>query len=48
MKDGLEEDIFVEAISSNTMLIDIERMVCKRNKNIPETMLADMENHKKY
>ncbi|SCJ62065.1 Uncharacterised protein [uncultured Clostridium sp.] len=48
MKSGLEEDIFVEAISSDTMLIDIDRMVCKKNKDIPETMLADMENSKKY
>ncbi|MBC5627628.1 hypothetical protein H8S20_01855 [Clostridium sp. NSJ-6] len=46
MKNGLEEDTFVEAISSDTMLIDIDRMVCKKNKNIPETILADMENNK--
>lgn len=46
MKNGLEEDTFVEAISSDTMLINIDRMVCKRNKNIPETILADMENNK--
>lgn len=46
MKNGLEEDTFVEAISSDTMLIDINRMVCKKNKNIPETILADMENNK--
>ena len=46
MKNGLEEDTFVEAISSDTMLIDIDSMVCKKNKNIPETILADMENNK--
>ncbi len=46
MKNELEEDTFVEAISSDTMLIDIDRMVCKKNKNIPETILADMENNK--
>ena len=46
MKNGLEEDTFVEAISSDTMLIVIDRMVCKKNKNIPETILADMENNK--
>ena len=46
MKNELEEDTFVEAISSDTIFIDIDRMVCKKNKNIPETILADMENNK--
>lgn len=46
MENGLEEDTFVEAISSDTMLIDIDRMVCKKNKNISKTILADMENNK--
>lgn len=47
MKNELKEDIFVEAIASDTMLIDIDRMICKNNRGISETIEADIENHEK-
>ena len=42
IKNGLEEIICVEGY----LLYNIYYMVCKKSKDIPKTILADMENNK--
>lgn len=43
MKKILNDDIFVEGISSDTISVDADHMICKRNKGISNNIKSDID-----